>query len=152
VGIGVALIDLRRKNRKAGSVTLHVEMPLRSATVAVTFFCCALWAQAQGPVIIFRANSYLQPIAVEVVDKQGDGVGGLTAADFTLLEDGHPQKIAFFGAQDQPISLTILLDSSGSMKSSQKLMRSQELLRPLIRGNLREDEISLVPFTSAESR
>lgn len=89
---------------------------------------------------------------MEVVDKQGDGVGGLTAADFTLLEDGHPQKIAFFGAQDQPISLTILLDSSGSMKSSQKLMRSQELLRPLIRGNLREDEISLVPFTSAESR
>ncbi len=59
-----------------------------------------------------------------------------------------PQKIAFFGAQDQPISLTILLDSSGSMKSSQKLMRSQELLRPLIRGNLREDGIPLVPFTS----
>jgi hypothetical protein len=67
-------------------------MPLRSATVAATFFCCALWAQAQGPVIIFRANSYLQSIAVEIVDKQGDGVGGLTAADVTLLEDGHPPE------------------------------------------------------------
>jgi VWFA-related protein len=33
------------------------------------------------------------------------------------------------------------------MKSSRKLGRAQALLRPLIHGNLREDEIFLVPFT-----
>ena len=113
-----------------------------------SFFYWPLLARSQGPVPIFRANSYLQSIAVEVTDKRGDGVRGLTPADFTLLENGHPQKIAFFGTEEQPISLTILLDSSGSMKSTQKLKRAQELLRPLLRGNVRWDEISLVPFTN----
>jgi len=77
----------------------------------------------------------------------GNSVLGLTTSDFTLLEDGRPQKIAFFGEEDQPISLAILLDSSRSMKSSRKLERALALLSPLIRGNQPDDEIFLVPFT-----
>ena len=106
----------------------------------------ALLAHAQSPVV-FKADSNLQSLAVQVTDRRGHGVRGLTASDFTVLEDGRPQKIAFFGAEDQPISLAILLDSSGSMESSRKLERARALLGPLIRGNQGEDEISLIPFT-----
>jgi hypothetical protein len=79
-----------------------------------SFFYWPLLARSQGPVPIFRANSYLQSIAVEVTDKRGDGVRGLTPADFTLLENGHPQKIAFFGTEEQPISLTICSTPAGA--------------------------------------
>jgi VWFA-related protein len=124
-------------------------MAWRSAATVGVVLCCAARLLAQNAAApIFRANSNLQSVAVEVVDKQGDAVGGLTAADFTLFEDGRPQKIAFFGSQDQPIRLTILLDSSRSMGSDEKLQRTRELLRPLMRGTLPGDEISLVPFTS----
>ena len=70
---------------------VRLAVALVSATLAV--------AQSESPV--FRADANLQSIAVQVTDKQGRIVRGLTAADFTLLEDGHPQKISFFGAENQ---------------------------------------------------
>ena len=79
---------------------------------------CPHWPIAEP---LFKAASNLQTLAVQVTDKHdGNTVHGLTASDFTVLEDKRPQKIAFFGTEDQPISLAILLDSSASMESSKK--------------------------------
>jgi len=100
---------------------------------------------AQTPV--FRSTTSLQSIAVQVVDGKGNFVPGLTAADFTLLEDGHPQKIAFFGADQQPVSLALLLDSSRSMDFGRKFDRARELLAPLIAGHQSNDQIFFAPFT-----
>lgn len=105
----------------------------------------SLLAQAQAPV--FKVDTNLQSIAVQVTDKQGNYVPGLTASDFTLLENSRPQKIAFFEAETQPISLAILLDVGRSMDFGGKLDRALDLLAPLMRGNLPEDEIYFVPFT-----
>jgi Ca-activated chloride channel family protein len=102
---------------------------------------------AQTPPPVFVANTDLQSIAVRVVDKQGYDVHGLTASDFTILEEGHPQQIAFFGAEDQPFSLTLLLDTSWSMRSSHKLEQARSLLAPLLRGNRPGNEIFFIPFT-----
>jgi VWFA-related protein len=106
---------------------------------------CAVYASAQTPV--FRATTNLQSMAVQAVDRKGAPVAGLTAADFTLLEDGHPQKIAFFGAQGQPVSLAVLLDSSRSMDFARKFDRARELLAPLMAGHRPEDQILFMPFT-----
>ncbi len=106
---------------------------------------CSLTALAQTPV--FKSDTTLQSIAVQVTDKQGNAVKGLTAADFTLVEDGRPQKVAFFGDEKQPASLAVLIDSSTSMTAGGKLDRANALLAPLLRGNHSEDEIFLVPFT-----
>jgi VWFA-related protein len=108
------------------------------------------WPQflpAQSQATVFVANTNLQSIAVQVIDKQGNHVKGLSASDFTLLEDGHPQKIAFFEAEAQPISLAILIDSGRSMDFGGKLDRARVLLGPLIRSGRPEDEIFLMPFT-----
>ncbi len=117
-----------------------------SSRASVLFFVSASLAVAQTTPV-FRAETNLQSIAVQVTDKQGRDVHGLSAADFTLLEDGHPQKISFFGAENQPISLAVLLDSSSSMESSKKLAGARTLLKPLLHGNLPEDEIFLAAFT-----
>lgn len=102
----------------------------------------ALTAAAQ-----FKTTTNLQQVAVQVTDKQNHAVRGLTAADFTLTENGHPQKIAFFGAETEPVSLAILLDSSDSMKASHKLDRARAVIRALLRTTRPEDQIVLIPFT-----
>lgn len=104
-------------------------------------------ALAQSKTPVFKVDTDLQSVAVQVTDHHGNAVHGLTASDFTLLEDGKPQKIAFFETESEPISLAILLDSGRSMDFGGKLERARALLAPLIRGNRPEDEIFFVPFT-----
>jgi Ca-activated chloride channel family protein len=103
-----------------------------------------LVGQAQEPV--FRAEANLRTVAVRVTDKHGEDIAGLRAGDFTLLEDGRPQKIAFFGADRQPVSLAVLIDASTSMSSGHKNGGVREFVTPLLRGSLPEDEIFVMPF------
>src|SRR5256885_8413500 len=78
-------------------------------------FVFALLATAQSQAPVFRVETNLQSIAVQVTDRHGKHVPGLSASDFTLLEDGRSQRIAFFAADHQPLSLAILIDSGRSM-------------------------------------
>ena len=55
---------------------------------------------AQTPV--FRAAIDLVHLDVSVLDKDRRPIRGLTAADFTVLEDGKPQPIVAFSAVDVP--------------------------------------------------
>jgi VWFA-related protein len=50
----------------------------------------------QAPVI--RATTRLVQISVVVQDKKGNPVTGLTQEDFSILDQGKPQKIAFFSS------------------------------------------------------
>jgi len=114
------------------------------AGISLALYCVpALLSQTP----VFRSTTNLQSIAVQVVDGKGNYVPRLTEKDFTLLEDGRPQKIAFFGAEQQPVSLAALLDSSRSMDFGRKLDRARELLAPLIAGHLPTDQIFVMPFT-----
>jgi len=121
--------------------------PSPSWICSAVFLTCAAPGAAQDQEAVFHSDTNLQSIGVQVTDRQKRDMRGLTASDFTILEDGRPQKIAFFGTEEDPITLAILLDTSPSMESGQKLARARALLAPLIRGNLPEDEIFLVPFT-----
>jgi hypothetical protein len=60
-------------------------------------------APAQSDEPVFHADSNFQPIAVQVIDKQGKYVQGLTAEDFTILEDDEPRRIVLFGGAEQPV-------------------------------------------------
>jgi VWFA-related protein len=54
-----------------------------------------------------------------VVDRSGRLVRGLAATDFAVREDGRPQKISKFElVEDLPLTLGLVLDTSGSMASS----------------------------------
>jgi VWFA-related protein len=59
----------------------------------------ALAAAGQQSQPIFTANSNLVIVDVTVRDKAGRPIAGLQASDFTVLEDGKPQKIAMFEFQ-----------------------------------------------------
>ena len=57
-------------------------------------------AQKQPPAPTFRSGTTLVPVDVRVVDRSGKPIKGLTAADFTITEDGKPQTIVHFSFQE----------------------------------------------------
>jgi Ca-activated chloride channel family protein len=64
-----------------------------------------------------RVDVQLVNVTFSVRDARGTPVANLTRDDFEILEDGVPQKAAFFGRQnDLPISLGLLIDASGSQE------------------------------------
>jgi hypothetical protein len=54
------------------------------------------------PVPLFRTGVNLVTVDVSVLDKDRRPVRGLTADDFTILENGLPQPVAAFTAIDLP--------------------------------------------------
>src|ERR1700676_3150427 len=63
--------------------------------------------------------SELVVLNVGVQDSHGTNVKGLTAQDFKIFEDGHPQTIKQFATEDRPVTIGILVDASGSMRTKQ---------------------------------
>ena len=68
-----------------------------------------------GQAPVYRTGAKLVPLNVTVTDPQKQFVRGLTAADFSVFEDGVQQQVQFFEANDVPLDLIILLDTSSSM-------------------------------------
>jgi VWFA-related protein len=72
----------------------------------------------QQPVATLKVNVNLVSLYFTVHDKHGALIPHLTKDDFTVLEDKAPQKIKNFTAEnDQPLTLGILLDTSGSQQN-----------------------------------
>ena len=72
--------------------------------------------QDQTPV--FRKNVDVVNLFFTVKGKHGALVPGLGRDDFEIFEDGKPQTIKYFSSEsNQPLTLGILVDSSGSMQA-----------------------------------
>jgi len=64
---------------------------------------------------VFSAKSDLVVLHVTVKDKKGKYVTDLPEDAFAVSEDGHRQTIRFFAAEDSPVTVGLLIDSSSSM-------------------------------------
>src|SRR6185503_18153630 len=105
-----------------------------------------------------RDSVYLRPLELSeaasvssvvleptVVDKTGRPVNGLTAADFTVLEDGVPQKLDLARPDIEPATYTLLVDSSQSMARRMDFVRDAARQLP---DHLRPgDKVIIAPFT-----
>ena len=70
------------------------------------------------PLETLKVNVNLVSLYFTVHDKHGALIPHLTKDDFNVLEDKAPQKIKNFTAEtDQPLTLGILLDTSGSQQN-----------------------------------
>ena len=90
-------------------------------------------------------NTDLVTLKVNVVDGSGRSVTGLDKQAFTILDDRSPQEITFFSDVDEPVSVNIVFDLSGSM-SSEKIQLAREALSHFIETSLDSDEYSLIAF------
>jgi Ca-activated chloride channel homolog len=81
-----------------------------TVTLIVALFTPRITAQSH-----FSARSDLVVLNVAVTDSRGAFVSGLPQDAFKIIDDGQPQKIAFFAEQDAPATIGLLIDASGSM-------------------------------------
>ena len=71
----------------------------------------------------FRTDVRMVNLSAAVYDAGGRPLTGLTAEDFSVLEDGKPQKIDSARSEEAPFNLAILLDLSASTKHSREEMK-----------------------------
>ena len=98
----------------------------------------ALSSVAQQPT--FRAGTEMVRIDT-LVERDGKPVTGLTADDFTVLDNGTPQRITTI-KQMEAVAVGVALDTSGSMEG-ERFDRAQAATLALL-GQLRPDESSVV--------
>jgi Ca-activated chloride channel homolog len=96
----------------------------------------------------FRTGVELINVNATVIDANGRFVPGLRKEDFRLFEDEQPQEITHFNSERVPVSLGIVLDTSGSMEGEKMLAARGALERFLFELLGPDDEVFLYRFDS----
>lgn len=96
----------------------------------------------------FKVDVKLVNVFVTVTDQQGAPIGNLTKNDFSLGEDGVPQKIAVFTKESQlPLSIVLAIDTSSSTRKDIRL--ELEAARHFIHAMIRpQDAVALFTFAT----
>jgi Ca-activated chloride channel family protein len=77
---------------------------------------------AQQPT--FKSGTQIVSVFATVTDGQGRLVPNLLIDDFEVLDNDKPQTLVFFQNEVQPITVVVMLDTSGSMTSSIGLLKA----------------------------
>ena len=89
-------------------------------TAAVAF---GVTVAAQQPT--FRSSgTVVVPLFATVTDAQNRLVPDLTKDDFEVLDNDKAQPLLLFESENQPITVVVMLDTSGSMTASIKLLKT----------------------------
>ena len=106
-------------------------------------------SQQDGQAFRFRTGVELVNVTATVTDQSGRFVSGLRKEDFRVYQDEQPQEITHFNAERVPVSLGIVLDTSGSMAGDKMAAARMALNRFLLDLLGPEDEVFLYRFDSA---
>jgi hypothetical protein len=148
-------------NPNDGALIMHTAMPREVPVEIQQVRAVAIPKPSPQPVVESKpppAPPQPKPIAqikeikpipvfldVTVLDQGNHPVVNLENSDFSLFEDGLPQKIAFFSRERTPITTTLLIDTSGSI--SAKLGRIRAAALSIIHQGLPQDEFCIMRFT-----
>jgi VWFA-related protein len=105
-------------------------------------------AQGEGQAFRFRSAVELINVNATVTDASGRFVSGLRKDDFRVYEDERLQTITHFSSERVPVSLGIVLDTSGSMAGEKMAAARRALNRFLFDLLGPDDEIFLYRFDS----
>jgi Ca-activated chloride channel family protein len=73
---------------------------------------------------VVRVSTSLITVPAEVMDRSGRYIGRLNKEDFRVYENGVEQELAYFASVEQPFTVALLLDVSGSTQSRLQAIRS----------------------------
>jgi VWFA-related protein len=101
--------------------------------------------RGSGGTFTLRQNAYEVRLNATVLDSSGRTIQTLDKDAFHVFEDNVPQTIASFRHEDLPVSLGILIDSSGSMYDKRAAVDAASL--DLVKLSNPQDEAFLVDFS-----
>jgi Ca-activated chloride channel homolog len=121
--------------------------PLFAALSAVAVAAVSVTAQSTDG-FRFRSGVELVNVTATVTDDTGRFVSGLRKEDFIVYDDGTRQDVTYFSNDRVPVSLGILLDTSGSM-TSDKIATAKAAIERFIYDLLgKEDELFFMEFAN----
>jgi Ca-activated chloride channel homolog len=130
---------------------------MRNSPRILAGFAVALTCSALIPALIagetdgqmepsFHTTSQMVLVPVTVTDRNNRIVDGLRAEDLTISDDKVRQRITWFGSDDAPCSVAVVLDVSGSMQRA--LTLAKDLLRTFFGTANSADEFLLLTVST----
>jgi VWFA-related protein len=93
---------------------------------------------------VFHADTRLVVLHATVVDKSGRLLTNLTQKAFHVYEDNVEQPIKKFLREDVPVSMGLIVDNSGSMRTKRQRVEASALA--LVKASNPQDEVFIVNF------
>ncbi len=151
---------LRQSQAGSGRLILKLLVWMAGATVLAAVLVPPVFAQVSPDEIhiLPRISAPRQPehqqtlkssvdlvlVNVTVTDSHGRLVHDLRASDFLLVDGKNPQHIRYFSSEDEPISVVVILDTSGSMGN--KIEQACGAATEFFRSSNPQDEFAVVTF------
>ena len=122
----------------------HGRFSLIAGIALLILACQSIYAQDTT----FHVDVKLVNIFVNVTDRDGAIVGGLTKDNFAVFEDGRPQQITYFDRESaMPLNLTLAIDTSGSVRKD--MSEEEAAARRFAHAILRpQDQMSVLQFAT----
>ena len=122
-------------------------------SAALTALAVLLAFQATVPVagqegFRFRSGVELINVTATVTDRTGRFLPGLSKEDFVVFEDNQPVEVTHFSSERTPVSLGIVLDTSGSMQGEKWYAARDAIDKFLQRLTDPEDDFFLYRFSA----
>jgi Ca-activated chloride channel family protein len=96
---------------------------------------------------LIRSSVDLVMVPVTITDGLNRPVTGLDQANFQLFENKKPQEIRHFSTEDTPVSVGLIVDTSGSMRD--KMERAREAVHQFCEAANPQDEFFMITFADA---
>ena len=114
--------------------------------IALSFLALVFQCAAQSPQgdVTYSTNTRLVVLPVTVLDKNGHLVTDLSQGQFQVFDNNQPQILKVFKREDVPVSMGIIIDSSGSMRDKRTKVQSAAIT--LVKDSNKEDEVFIVNF------
>lgn len=93
---------------------------------------------------VLRVNTALVTVPVSVMDRSGKYIPDLSREDFHIFEEGVEQRVSYFATVDQPFTVALVIDTSGS--TDYRLEDIQSAAIAFVNQLKPEDRIMVVSF------
>ncbi|MEQ1726931.1 MAG: VWA domain-containing protein [Vicinamibacterales bacterium] len=103
-------------------VDSFIRSPLVPGALVALALSVGIPTAAQQPT--FRSSTQVVSLFATVLDAQNRLVPDLTQDDFQILDNDKPQQLTVFQSETQPITVVVMLDTSGSMTGSIQLLKA----------------------------
>ncbi len=101
----------------------------------------------QGEIVegdVLRVNTALVTVPLSVMDRNGKYIPDLSREDFKIFEEGVEQRVAYFATVDQPFTVALVIDTSGS--TDFRLEDIQEAAIAFVNQLKPEDRVMVISF------
>jgi len=123
---------------------VHIAPREKTVDVATAAFGADAAATRYAGAGVVRTSVNLVLVPVTITDDLHRPVVGLDQQNFQLFEGKKPQEIKNFSSEDTPVSVGILVDTSGSM--AYKLERARDAVLQFCEAANPQDEFFLITF------